>query len=212
MNIVLLGAPGSGKGTVAELLVSKKNFFHLSTGNALREMSKKHTDFANELNEILKSGKLVSDDIVNQIVKETINELDLKKYHGLILDGYPRTQSQALYLKNLINIDKVLFIKVPDEVIEKRIINRRTCAKCGRIYNLVVDGLKPKNPELCDDDDGILMQRKDDEIHVIKDRLNAYYKEINPLIDFYIKENLLVELDGTIPLDEWKELILNSVK
>lgn len=211
MNIVLLGAPGAGKGSVSELLV-KQNFYHLSTGNALREMACKNTEFARSLNEILKSGKLVSDEIVNKILELTLNEIDLNKYQGIIFDGYPRTESQAKYLNNLVKIDKVLFIKVPNEVIENRLVNRRICSKCGKIYNLQMEGFKPKNPEFCDVCHGLLMQRKDDNINIIKDRLDTYYKEIQPLLNFYKEQKILIELDGTIPLEQWNELILGLVK
>ena len=212
MNIILLGAPGAGKGSVSELLVQQKNYYHLSTGDALRAISKKDTLLAKEVSQLLKDGKLVNDNVVNEILKETLDNLDLKKYQGIIFDGYPRTIMQALYLNDLIKINKVLFIKVPDEVIQERIQNRRICGSCGKIYNLVIKEFQPKNKDLCDYCHAALIQRKDDNKEVIKDRLLTYYKEIDPLVQYYKSKNLLVELDGTLPLEEWKKLILNTVK
>ena len=212
MNIILLGAPGAGKGSVSEILVQQKNYYHLSTGDALRAICKKDTALAKEVSTLLKDGKLVSDSIVNAILKETLDNLDLKKYKGIIFDGYPRTIMQAIYLNDLIKINKVLFIKVPDEVIQQRIENRRICSSCGKIYNLVVKEFQPKNNDQCDYCHAALIQRKDDNQEVIKDRLLTYYKEIDPLVQYYKSKNLLVELDGTLPLEEWKKLILNTVK
>lgn len=211
MNIVLLGAPGAGKGSVSEMLVKEK-FYHLSTGNALREMASKDNELGHSLNEILKSGKLVSDDVVNKILQLTLQNIDLSQYAGIIFDGYPRTESQAKFLNSLVKIDKVLFIKVPDEIIEKRLVNRRICVNCGKIYNLQMEGFKPKNPQFCDACGGLLMQRKDDNINIIKDRLDTYYKEIQPLIDYYKNQKVLLELDGTLPLDEWRDLVLKLIK
>ena len=212
MNIVLLGAPGAGKGSVSQLLIEQKKYYHLSTGDALRAITKKDTPLAKEVNQLLKDGKLVSDEIVNAILKETLNNLDFSKYQGIIFDGYPRTKNQALYLDKLIKIDKVLFIKVPDEIIEQRLQNRRICSKCGKIYNLVIKEFQPKNPSVCDECNANLIQRKDDKKEVIKDRLVAYYKEIDPLIQYYKSKNLLIELDGTLPINEWNQLILKTVK
>ncbi|MBR4486206.1 nucleoside monophosphate kinase [bacterium] len=202
MNIVLLGAPGAGKGSVSQLLIEKKKYYHLSTGDALRAITKKDTPLAKEVNQLLKDGKLVSDEIVNAILKETLNNLDLSKYQGIIFDGYPRTKNQALYLNDLIKLDKVLFIKIPNEVIEQRLRNRRICSKCGKIYNLVIKEFQPKNSTVCDECHANLIQRKDDKQEVIKDRLVAYYKEIDPLIQYYKSKNLLIELDGTLPINE----------
>jgi adenylate kinase len=202
MNIILLGAPGAGKGSVSEILVQQKNYYHLSTGDALRAICKKDTALAKEVSNLLKDGKLVSDTIVNAILKETLDNLDLKKYQGIIFDGYPRTIMQAIYLNDLIKINKVLFIKVPDEVIQQRIQNRRICSSCGKIYNLVIKEFQPKNTDECDYCHAALIQRKDDNKEVIKDRLLTYYKEIDPLVQYYKSQNLLVELDGTLPLEE----------
>ena len=212
MNIVLLGAPGAGKGSVSQLLIEQKKYYHLSTGDALRAITKKDTPLAKEVNQLLKDGKLVGDEIVNAILKETLNNLDFSKYQGIIFDGYPRTKNQALYLDKLIKIDKVLFIKVPDEIIEQRLQNRRICSKCGKIYNLVIKEFQPKNPLVCDECNANLIQRKDDKKEVIKDRLVAYYKEIDPLIQYYKSKNLLIELDGTLPINEWNQLILKTGK
>ena len=212
MNIILLGAPGAGKGSVSELLTTKHNYYHLSTGDALRQIAKEDSELAHKLNDILKSGQLVSDDIVNEIVKTTLDRIDQSKYQGIIFDGYPRTKKQAEYLKKIAKIDQVLFIDVPDEVIENRIINRRLCSKCGKIYNLVVPELKPKKNDTCDVCGALLIQRKDDTKNVIAKRLQEYYKEISPLMQFYAEQGLLRKLNGTLAWPEWKALIEETVK
>lgn len=212
MNIILLGAPGAGKGSVSELLTTKHNYYHLSTGDALRQIAKEDSELAHKLNNILKSGQLVSDDIVNEIVKTTLDRIDTSKYQGIIFDGYPRTKNQAQYLKNIAQIDQVLFIDVPNEIIENRIINRRLCSKCGKIYNLIVPDLKPKQNDTCDVCGALLIQRKDDTKDVIAKRLQEYYKEISPLMQFYADQGLLIKLDGTLAWPEWKALVEKTVK
>ena len=198
MNIILLGAPGAGKGSVSELLTTKHNYYHLSTGDALRQIAKEDSELAHKLNNILKSGQLVSDDIVNEIVKTTLDRINTSKYQGIIFDGYPRTKNQAQYLNKIAKIDQVLFIDVPNEIIENRIINRRLCSKCGKIYNLIVPDLKPKQNDTCDGCGALLIQRKDDTKNVIAKRLQEYYKEISPLMQFYADQGLLIKLDGTL--------------
>ena len=198
MNIILLGAPGAGKGSVSELLTTRHNYYHLSTGDALRQIAKEDSELAHKLNNILKSGQLVSDDIVNEIVKTTLDRINTSKYQGIIFDGYPRTKNQAQYLNKIAKIDQVLFIDVPNEIIENRIINRRLCSKCGKIYNLIVPDLKPKQNDTCDGCGALLIQRKDDTKNVIAKRLQEYYKEISPLMQFYADQGLLIKLDGTL--------------
>lgn len=212
MNIILLGAPGAGKGSVSELLTTKHNYYHLSTGDALRQIAKEDSELAHKLNNILKSGQLVSDDIVNEIVKTTLDRINTSKYQGIIFDGYPRTKNQAQYLNKIAKIDQVLFIDVPNEIIENRIINRRLCSKCGKIYNLIVPDLKPKQNDTCDGCGALLIQRKDDTKNVIAKRLQEYYKEISPLMQFYADQGLLIKLDGTLAWPEWKALVEKTVK
>lgn len=212
MNIILLGAPGAGKGSVSELLTTRHNYYHLSTGDALRQIAKEDSELAHKLNNILKSGQLVSDDIVNEIVKTTLNRINTSKYQGIIFDGYPRTKNQAQYLNKIAKIDQVLFIDVPNEIIENRIINRRLCSKCGKIYNLIVPDLKPKQNDTCDWCGALLIQRKDDTKNVIAKRLQEYYKEISPLMQFYADQGLLIKLDGTLAWPEWKALVEKTVK
>ena len=212
MNIILLGAPGAGKGSVSELLTTRHNYYHLSTGDALRQIAKEDSELAHKLNNILKSGQLVSDDIVNEIVKTTLDRINTSKYQGIIFDGYPRTKNQAQYLNKIAKIDQVLFIDVPNEIIENRIINRRLCSKCGKIYNLIVPDLKPKQNDTCDGCGALLIQRKDDTKNVIAKRLQEYYKEISPLMQFYADQGLLIKLDGTLAWPEWKALVEKTVK
>lgn len=212
MNIILLGAPGAGKGSISEILINEKNFFHLSTGNLLRQVANKNDELGREVCNILKAGKLVSNDIVNKILEDTLIDSKLKKYNGIIFDGYPRTKDQAEHLDGLVKIDKVLYLKVSNEIIEKRLVNRRICSNCGKIYNLEINEFKPKNPDICDVCGGLLMQRKDDQLNIIKDRLKTYYKQIEPLIEYYSNKNILFEINGDGHPDEIKKIVLNEVE
>lgn len=212
MNIILLGAPGAGKGSISEILINEKNFFHLSTGNLLRQVANKNDELGREVCNILKAGKLVSNDIVNKILEDTLIDSKLKKYNGIIFDGYPRTKDQAEHLDGLVKIDKVLYLKVSNEIIEKRLVNRRICSNCGKIYNLEINEFKPKNPDICDVCGGLLMQRKDDQLNIIRDRLKTYYKQIEPLIEYYSNKNILFEINGDGHPDEIKKLVLNEVE
>lgn len=212
MNIILLGAPGAGKGSISEILINEKNFFHLSTGNLLRQVANKNDELGREVCNILKAGKLVSNDIVNKILEDTLIDSKLKKYNGIIFDGYPRTKDQAEHLDGLVKIDKILYLKVSNEIIEKRLVNRRICSNCGKIYNLEINEFKPKNPDICDVCGGLLMQRKDDQLNIIRDRLKTYYKQIEPLIEYYSNKNILFEINGDGHPDEIKKLVLNEVE
>lgn len=212
MNIILLGAPGAGKGSISEILINEKNFFHLSTGNLLRQVANKNDELGREVCNILKAGKLVSNDVVNKILEDTLIDSKLKKYNGIIFDGYPRTKDQAEHLDGLVKIDKVLYLKVSNEIIEKRLVNRRICSNCGKIYNLEINEFKPKNPDICDVCGGLLMQRKDDQLNIIRDRLKTYYKQIEPLIEYYSNKNILFEINGDGHPDEIKKLVLNEVE
>lgn len=212
MNIILLGAPGAGKGSISEILIKNHNFYHLSTGNLLRQVTNKNDDFGREIANILKSGKLVSDDIVNKILKNVLDEFKSSKYDGIIFDGYPRTIAQAKYLDQIINVDKVLYLKVSDSIIQQRLVNRRICSNCGQIYNLLINQFKPKNEQFCDSCGGLLMQRKDDQLAIINDRLNTYYKEIEPLLNYYKEKEILKEINGNVAPSIIEKIVLKEIK
>jgi len=197
MRIVLLGAPGAGKGTLAKDLVGLFNVPHISTGDMFREAVASGSELGKQVQHILNSGALVPDEIVNKLVRERISRPDCKD--GFILDGYPRTVQQASALDEMLKetgqkLDAVLYLRVSEDVVVKRLTNRRVCPKCGRIYNLL--SMPPKNDELCDDCGIRLVQRDDDKEEVVRNRFKVYNEMTAPLIDYYKKKGTLVEVDA----------------
>ncbi len=193
-KIVFLGPPGSGKGTQAQIL--SKNFFipHISTGDIFRKIIKtgKPKKLADSIKKYVQSGLLVPDDIVFKALFSVIRK---KKY--FILDGYPRNINQAELLDKALNkngIDNVIYFKVSDKEIIKRLTSRRTCPKCGRVYNIYT--LKPKKDNLCDSCNVELIIRDDDKIETVKRRLKVYKKDTLPLLDYYRKKNLLTTINA----------------
>lgn len=192
MKLILLGAPGSGKGTISEYLVHKYNFIHLSTGNLFRKRMDEKGLYWEELKNYILKGKLVPDDLVNRIVKSEL--LSYKANQSYILDGYPRTIEQAEFLSNITKVDCVVYLDVLESELEKRLTGRRMCSKCKKIYNIYFS--PSKNEGICDDDNEVLIQRKDDDILVIKQRLDAYKENTLPLVEYYEQKKLLVKIDG----------------
>jgi adenylate kinase len=187
-----MGPPGAGKGTQAKKVVEKFGIVHLSTGDMLREAKKSDE----VIRKLLASGQLVPDEIVINMVKKRLEKDDIKK--GFLLDGFPRTVNQALELDKMlksenIKIDTVFFIDVHFEEAVKRISGRRVCS-CGASYH--VDFIPSKVKGKCDTCNGDLIQRNDDKENVVKDRLDVYEKQTKPLIDYYKKTGLLVNIDG----------------
>jgi adenylate kinase len=187
MRIVILGAPGTGKGTYASRLNVILGLPHVSTGDMVRDEIKAQTDLGNKIKEYSDRGELVPDEIVIQLLEDRLKKSDCKK--GFLLDGFPRTINQAEALDRISEIDVVVNLNVPDEIIITRLSNRVTCRKCGAIYNLLT--LKPKKEGICDICGGELYQRYDDKPKVIKERLNVYREKTEPLIEYYKKKSLL---------------------
>ena len=187
MKIVMLGPPGAGKGTYASRLTLKLGIPHISTGDMVREEIKKQTDLGRKIREYSDRGALVPDEIIIKLLAERLKKPDCAK--GFILDGFPRTINQAEALEKIAKIDLVINLNVPDDVIITRLSNRLICSKCGAIYNLLT--LKPKKEGICDECGGKLYQREDDRPEVIKERLNVYRKQTEPLIEYYSKKGLL---------------------
>lgn len=200
MKIILLGAPGSGKGSLAKVLLEHHNLAHISTGDLFRAAINKDDDFAREIKSLIASGQYVPDSITNKIAADAILEA-MKKHDGFILDGYPRTLDQANYLKEISDIDYVLYLDINPEILIKRITGRRLCSQCGAIYN-VNTSPKPHNPEVCDKCHSALIQRKDDNEEVAKHRIEVYLDQTAPLIDFYKNEGLLVTIDANKDLKD----------
>ena len=193
MNLILLGAPGAGKGTQAEKICEKYNIPAVSTGNIIREALKNGTDMGLKAKSYIDAGKLVPDDVVIGIIKERLAEDDCQ--NGFILDGFPRTIPQAEALDKMgIVIDKVVDIEVPDEKIAARLGGRRVCLKCGATYHL--EYKKPAKDGICDACGDELVQRKDDSPETVLDRLNVYHEQTEPLKDYYEKTGKLVIVEG----------------
>ncbi len=219
-TIIILGPPGSGKGTLSREIAERLNFEHIETGRILREEIEKNTEIGKKVKEIVASGKLVPDDIVNNIIKERVSQT---KGEGIIFDGYPRTIEQAEYLRKILKIDLIINLNIPEEILIKRIMGRRTCKKCGEVYNVadineVIDGrayimkpLLPKIQGICDKCGGELYQREDENPETIKQRLIEYEKQTKPLIDYY-KNERFVELYVTSGKDEMVEKAINIIK
>ncbi len=190
-NIIFLGAPGSGKGTVAKQLVEKYGYLHLSTGDMFRETLKQYTPLANEIREYMKQGKLVPDSVTNSMIKQYIVNAINNNQHFL-LDGYPRTIDQAEFLKNICDIDLAIYLDISEDLATKRIIGRRNCPNCGEIYNIYFK--KPIKDNVCDKCNTTLSQRKDDTAEVAKARFETYQNATAPLIDYYRKQNKLISI------------------
>ena len=193
MRLILLGAPGAGKGTQAEILSKKLDIPTISTGNILRAAVKNGTPVGLKAKAFMESGSLVPDEVIIGIMKERMEEPDCQK--GYILDGMPRTIAQAEALEeNGIEIDTVLSIEVPDSVIEERMTGRRTCMSCGATYHISAN--PPKKEGICDNCENELTIRKDDKAETVKSRLDVYHKETEPLKDFYAKRGKLKTVEG----------------
>lgn len=209
MNIILLGAPGSGKGTQAEFIEKHLSIKSISTGNIIRAELKSGTQLGNLAKSYIDKGLLLPDEVVIDIVKETVKKEEYK--NGFILDGFPRTIPQAEALDNLgVKIDKVIDIEVDDESIIKRISGRRVCVACGASYHL--ENKKPKEDNICDKCHNTLIQRKDDEIETVKDRLKIYHEQTEPLIEYYKGKGKLIEIDGNNTVEKTTQLVLKSLE
>ena len=203
MRFVFLGAPGVGKGTQGDLIVNKLNIPKISTGDILREAIKNKTEIGLKAEGYVKSGELVPDNIVYELVKERLLQDDVKK--GFIFDGFPRNIEQAQFLDGALAdfgmpIEKVINIHVDELELIKRLSSRRICRKCGHVYNLISS--PPKTEGICDIDNGELYQRPDDEEEVITNSLEVYKKQTKPLIDYYSGKSILFNVEGSGNIDE----------
>ena len=208
MNLILLGAPGAGKGTQAEVISEALNIPQISTGNILREAVKNGTEYGLKAKAAMDSGSLVSDDIVIGILKDRIAEDDCK--NGYILDGFPRNVPQAEALEKMgVKIDKVIEIFVPDETIQKRLAGRRVCEGCGASYH--VDFKPSKEEGKCDKCGGNVVQRKDDHPDTVIERLKVYHDQTAPLKDFYAGRGILETVEGQEDVADTSKLTLKAV-
>ena len=193
MNLILLGAPGAGKGTQAEVICNKLGVPTISTGNIIREALSKGTEMGIKAKSFIDAGQLVPDEVVIGIIKERLAKDDCK--NGFVLDGFPRTIPQAEALDAMgVVIDKVIDIEVPDDKIVQRLSGRRVCADCGASYHL--EYKKPEKDGICNVCGGKLVQRKDDHPDTVLDRLKVYHEQTEPLKDYYSKAGLLKVVEG----------------
>lgn len=194
MIIIMLGAPGTGKGTVAGLLQEKLGIKQVSTGDIFRKNIKEQTELGKLAEQYISKGQLVPDDVTIKIVEDRLNEADVQK--GIILDGFPRTVKQAEVLDKILTkkgkkVDKVINLTTPEEEIIERIVNRRICSnpECKTIYNVVMN--PPKVEGICDKCGSELIQRKDDNEETVKARIKSYVEQTSPLVDYYEKKGIL---------------------
>ncbi len=208
LNLVIFGPPGAGKGTQSEMLKSKYGLDHLSTGDMLREAVRNETETGKLAKQYMDAGKLVTDEIVIKIIEEKIATIDQGR--GTLFDGFPRTLDQARALdgaldKNNRKLDAVVFLNVPDEEVISRLSGRRMCPKCNAIYHIT--GKPPKQDGICDECGTELFQRDDDNETVIRQRLETYHSQTQPVIDYYKEQDLIKEVGLTGSPDETTEKI-----
>ncbi|MCS7139039.1 MAG: adenylate kinase [Crenarchaeota archaeon] len=214
MRIIILGPPGSGKGTYSSRLAIKLGIPHISTGDIFREEIKRGSELGNSISNYVSSGKLVPDDVVNMVIEKRLSQEDCRE--GFILDGYPRTLNQAEFLDGISKIDVVINLNVPKEVIVRRLSSRLICKNCGAIFNKIT--LPPKVEGICDKCGGELYQREDDKPEIIRRRIELYEKEIAPLLEYYRKKGVILdfyESDGSgreISLDQVIEKMVEALK
>ncbi len=192
MNLIFLGPPGAGKGTVAARVSAEYHIPHISTGDLFRSAIKDGTELGLKVKSITESGDLVPDELTIALVRERLEEDDTDD--GFIIDGFPRTIPQAEAYGTFVNVTKVLNFTLPDAEIVARLSGRRVCRNCGRTYHVVT--MKTKKEGICDACGGELYTRKDDTVDSIKNRLEVYAKQTLPLVDYYEKLKLLVDVDS----------------
>jgi adenylate kinase len=198
MNIILIGAPGAGKGTLAATLKDKMGLLHISTGDLLRAEMKGNTDIGQEAKKYIDNGELVPDELVTRLIEKKLSSEECRS-KGSLLDGYPRTEQQAKDLDAIVEklgdkINCVLYLEASLPVVTQRLTGRRVCKQCGRLYHIT--NMPPKQDNLCDDCQVELYQRSDDNEETIKNRMNVYHQKTAPIIDYYKSQNKLHQLDA----------------
>jgi adenylate kinase len=208
MKLVLLGAPGAGKGTQANILSKHYNIAHISTGEILRSNIRNKTKLGLQVEECINAGQLVPDELVIELVKQRINEQDCK--NGFLLDGFPRTVHQADILGSFVkDINAAIEIDVADDIIINRMSGRRVCPNCDQVYHIEFN--KPKADNICDACGTQLVQRKDDNAQTVISRLKLYHEQTQPLIDYYNSNKLLVSFDGNQDVKVLSQKIINTL-
>ena len=212
MRLLLIGPPGSGKGTQAKYLVSYFSIPQISTGDMLRENVHNETSLGKEARQFMTSGNLVPDSVILDMIKNRLDANDCGK--GYILDGFPRTIPQAEGLDYLLaelnqKMDRVIIIDVPDNIIITRISNRRSCKGCSKVYNLIFD--PPTNANKCNDCNEKLYLREDDNAAIIQQRLSVYHHQTKPVINYYSKQGIAIAINAIGSIDEIRTEILKKI-
>jgi adenylate kinase len=195
---IIMGVQGSGKGTQAQRLQKEFDLVHISVGDLFRWNIQNHTKLGARIKRIVKSGKLVSDAIVEEVVRSRLDQHDWN--YGFILDGFPRNHAQAEFFLESYDIDAVILIDVPDTVVLERILRRRLCSRCGLDYNLIHH--RPAVADVCDVCGGTLVARPDDNPEAIRERLKDYRTQTEPTLELFRRKGLVLKIDGTKPVDE----------
>jgi adenylate kinase len=210
--IVIIGAPGAGKGTQSRLLSEKYGYPQISTGDILREMGRADTPLGRQVKETMATGRLVSDEILAEVIRARTSQSDCS--NGYILDGYPRTLNQAHQLEELASKQgkqvRLARVIVSEDVLFKRLTGRRACPVCGEIYNIYFR--PPKVDGICDLDGAALTQRSDDNPESVSKRFEEYQRSTAPLIDYYRQSGRLIEIDGELPVNEVFDKLLAAVE
>jgi adenylate kinase len=201
MRIVLLGAPGAGKGTQCKSLVSRYGLLHLSSGDILRQERSEGTELGKKAQSYMDSGALVPDEIIIEMMAKAIDNAPAA---GFILDGFPRTVNQAVALDKALDagerkIDAVLNLEVDDGIIERRMTGRRSCPQCGAVYH--IENIKPKTHGVCDHDGAELIQRPDDSPEIVAKRLETYHQQTKPLVDYYKRQGIVHDFNANDEAD-----------
>ena len=203
-RILLLGAPGAGKGTQSKRLAEKYDIDHVTTGDALRANKDMETEYGTPRS-FMEKGELVPDAVVNEIVRAALEDAD-----GYVLDGYPRNLSQAEYLTEITDLDAVLYLKVAESELVERLTGRRVCSECGTNFHVKFN--QPEEEGVCDECGGELVQRDDDTEATVRERLSVFEENTAPVIDHYRDEGVLVEIDGEQTPDEVFEDVVAAVE
>ncbi|HAS92568.1 MAG TPA: adenylate kinase [Clostridiales bacterium] len=213
MRAILLGPPGAGKGTQAETIVNEFSIPHISTGDIFRKNIKEGTALGKKAMEYMDKGKLVPDELTIELVKDRLLQDDCK--NGFLLDGFPRTINQADALEDALEsmgqkLDYVINIMVRKDLLVERAVGRRICKDCGQTYHMSFN--KPSKEGVCDNCGGVLLQRKDDTKETVENRINVYMEQTEPLIDYYTKKGIIINIDGEKPIEQVGKDIISKLR